>query len=101
MRITPLIAEAVSSAAAIVGLMAVFHQAGSKDGGAATRKRYLPEYTASGNLMLPKNFDDWVYVGSLLTPTRSTAARPISLNFTEHGLVDSFNHDATERFATR
>ena len=26
------------------------------DGSPLTRKRYLPEYTASGDLMLPKNF---------------------------------------------
>jgi len=30
--------------------------------------RYLPEYTASGDLILPKNFNEWVYVGSPLTP---------------------------------
>ena len=29
---------------------------------------YLPEYTASGDLVLPKNFHEWVYVGSPLTP---------------------------------
>jgi hypothetical protein len=33
-----------------------------------TRPRYLPEYTASGDLVLPKNFQEWVYVGSPLTP---------------------------------
>jgi Cytochrome P460 len=33
-----------------------------------TRPRYLPEYTASGDLVLPKNFNEWVYVGSPLTP---------------------------------
>jgi hypothetical protein len=33
-----------------------------------TRSRYLPEYTASGDLVLPKNFHEWVYVGSPLTP---------------------------------
>src|SRR5262245_12946519 len=33
-----------------------------------TRPRYLPEYTASGDLILPKNFHEWVYVGSPLTP---------------------------------
>jgi len=33
-----------------------------------TRSRYLPEYTASGDLILPKNFHEWVYVGSPLTP---------------------------------
>ena len=29
---------------------------------------YPPEYTASGDLILPKNFHEWVYVGSPLTP---------------------------------
>jgi len=33
-----------------------------------TRPRYLPEYTPSGDLILPKNFRKWVYVGSPLTP---------------------------------
>lgn len=40
----------------------------SNDGTALTRKRYLPEYTASGDLILPKNFEEWIYVGSPLTP---------------------------------
>jgi hypothetical protein len=31
---------------------------------ALTRTRYLPEYTASGDLVLPKNFHEWIYVGS-------------------------------------
>ena len=29
---------------------------------------YPPEYTASGELILPKNFHEWIYVGSPLTP---------------------------------
>lgn len=33
-----------------------------------TRTRYLPEYTASGELILPKNWREWVFVGSPLTP---------------------------------
>jgi hypothetical protein len=33
-----------------------------------SRPRYLPEYTTSGDLILPKNFHEWVYVGSPLTP---------------------------------
>ena len=33
-----------------------------------TKSRYLPEYTASGELILPKDFHEWVYVGSPLTP---------------------------------
>jgi hypothetical protein len=34
----------------------------------SNKPRYLPEYTASGDLILPKNFHEWVYVGSPLTP---------------------------------
>lgn len=30
--------------------------------------QYLPEYTADGDSILPKNFHVWVYVGSPLTP---------------------------------
>jgi Cytochrome P460 len=30
--------------------------------------RYLPEYTKDGDLILPKNFHAWIYVGSPLTP---------------------------------
>ena len=33
-----------------------------------TVKRYLPEYTADGSLLLPKNFHSWIFVGSPLTP---------------------------------
>src|SRR3984893_11980487 len=35
---------------------------------ARTRPRYLPEYTASGELILPNSFHEWIYVGSPLTP---------------------------------
>ena len=35
---------------------------------ASVRQRYLPEYTTEGDLILPKNFNEWVYVGSPLTP---------------------------------
>jgi hypothetical protein len=65
MRITPLIVGAVSCA---VFATVAFAQSGSNDDSALTRKRYLPEYTASGDLILPKNFNEWVYVGSPLTP---------------------------------
>jgi hypothetical protein len=50
-----------------VAITAVFAQSSSGDGG-ATAARYLPEYTASGDLILPKNFREWIYVGSPLTP---------------------------------
>src|SRR3984885_12052200 len=39
-----------------------------KHSNAQSKPRYLPEYTASGDLILPKNFHEWVYVGSPLTP---------------------------------
>jgi hypothetical protein len=61
-HITLLIAGALSSAIAVT---AVFAQSTSNE---TTKKRYLPEYTASGDLILPKNFNEWVYVGSPLTP---------------------------------
>jgi hypothetical protein len=35
---------------------------------AQAQARQLPEYTASGDLVLPKNFHEWIYVGSPLTP---------------------------------
>jgi hypothetical protein len=34
----------------------------------ASPTRYLPEYTANGDLLLPKNWRHWVFVGSPLTP---------------------------------
>ena len=46
---------------------AVMAQAPSTES-ALTRTRYLPEYTASGDLILPKNFHEWIYVGSPITP---------------------------------
>jgi hypothetical protein len=49
-RLSFLIAGAVFSAVAIT---AVFVQSESNDGSAPTRKGYLPEYTASGDLLLP------------------------------------------------
>ena len=39
-----------------------------KHSNAQSKPSYLPEYTASGELILPKNFHEWVYVGSPLTP---------------------------------
>jgi hypothetical protein len=111
MRITPLIAGAVSSAVAIVAITAVFAQSGSNDGSASTRKRYLPEYTASGDLMLPKNFNEPLdeFIAETMSVLATDAdeilvdrAKAFRANVgpKEHGLVDSFNHEATERFAT-
>lgn len=54
-----------------VGILAtsVFAFAQSpSDENAQTKARYLPEYTESGDLILPKNWRHWVFVGSPLTP---------------------------------
>jgi hypothetical protein len=63
----------VATAAAIASgifVTVVFAQMHSEkaNGGQAGKGRYLPEYTADGDLILPKNFEHWVYVGSPLTP---------------------------------
>jgi hypothetical protein len=47
---------------------AAFAQSTSTGGVPPTGSRYLPEYTASGELVLPKGYREWVYVGSPLTP---------------------------------
>jgi hypothetical protein len=56
------------SAALVAGMLIVGVSGSLADEGAKTTGRYLPEYTASGEIMLPKNFHEWVYVGSPLTP---------------------------------
>src|SRR5438552_17712759 len=48
---------------------------------ASVRQRYLPEYTKEGDLMLPKNFNEWVYVGSPLTPNALNGGKA---NFPEY-----------------
>jgi hypothetical protein len=40
----------------------------SSNSSAQTSSCYPPKYTAAGDLILPSNFHEWVYVGSPLTP---------------------------------
>jgi hypothetical protein len=49
---------------------------------ASVRQRYLPEYTEEGDLILPKNFNEWVYVGSPLTPNALNGGKANFLNIT-------------------
>ena len=60
-----IVTGAIASGVIVTGVMvtAVLAQAPEQ-----SRQRYLPEYTTSGDLILPKNFHEWVYVGSPLTP---------------------------------
>jgi hypothetical protein len=48
---------------------------------AAGGQHYLPEYTADGDLILPKGFEKWVYVGSPLTPNALNGGKA---NFPEY-----------------
>ena len=55
LAITALVASGVIAAAFFVlSLSSISAQT-------QTGPRYLPEYTASGDLILPKNFHEWVY----------------------------------------
>jgi len=67
MRPTILRVSAVIAGLAVL-TTTVIAQVQSGKSAAASRPRYLPQYTASGDLILPKNFEQWVYVGSPLTP---------------------------------
>jgi hypothetical protein len=62
LAMTALVASGVTATAFLV------QSPSSSSAQTQTRPRYLPEYTASGDLVLPKNFNEWVYVGSPLTP---------------------------------
>jgi len=59
----------VSFAGAAIVTTAIFAQwLSSGNAQTQTKPRYLPEYAESGDLLLPKNFHEWVYVGSPFTP---------------------------------
>ena len=45
------------------------------------RQCYPPQYTKSGDLILPKNYRDWIFVGSPLTPNALNNGRA---NFPEY-----------------
>jgi Cytochrome P460 len=57
-----------ASVASGVIVTAMFAQSLSSSNAQTTPPRYLPEYTATGDLILPKNWREWVFVGSPFTP---------------------------------
>src|SRR5262245_56496380 len=67
MRGKVLAITATLASGAIVGTVFV-QLVSSSSAQTQTKPRQLPEYTASGELVLPKDFHEWVYVGSPLTP---------------------------------
>ena len=56
----------IGALACVVGVGAITKL--SAQSGPQPRPRYLPEFNAAGELLLPKGFSEWVYVGSPLTP---------------------------------
>ena len=60
------IAAVVSGAVSSTVVLGQQHARGASE--PASERRYLPQYTPSGDLILPKNFHEWVYLGSPLTP---------------------------------
>jgi hypothetical protein len=48
---------------------------------ATSTQRYLPEYNDKGELLLPMNFEKWVFVGSPLTPNALNGGKA---NFPEY-----------------
>jgi len=71
----PAIAIAIAFAVCTISAAAIFAQSSTNDP-AVARSRYLPQYTASGELTLPKNsmWREWVFVGSPLTPSTSAGS---------------------------
>jgi hypothetical protein len=57
---------AIASITSVTIATTVFAQAPNAD--APAKACYPPQYTAAGELLLPKNFYEWIYVGSPLTP---------------------------------
>jgi hypothetical protein len=64
----------------------VFLQQTLAQDAASTTRRYLPEYNDWGELLLPKNFEKWVFVGSPLTPNALNGGQA---NFPEYHLCTS------------
>jgi Cytochrome P460 len=56
----------VAAFAMFTGAGIFLQQTLAQDG--TSTQRYLPEYNDEGELLLPKNFEKWVFVGSPLTP---------------------------------
>lgn len=57
-----------AAVAAIVSAVPFYQVTFAQDTTASGVQRQLPAYNADGDLILPKDFEKWVYVGSPLTP---------------------------------
>jgi len=70
-----------ATCALLVAGFLVAELAYAADGDLPARKRQLPEYNAAGELLLPKNFHEWVFVGDPLTPNALNGGKA---NFPEY-----------------
>ena len=64
----PVLGTTAVVATGVAVAIAIVQSLSSTSAQTQNRARYLPEYTASGDLILPKDFHAWVFVGSPLTP---------------------------------
>ena len=78
-------AIAIAFVVCTISAAAIFAQSPA-DQSVLTRSRYLPEYTASGELKLPENsiWRDWIFVGAPLTPNALNGGQA---NFPEYHYV--------------
>ena len=72
---------AAATVGALVTTAVIGQQRSAMSADSTPVRRYLPEYTPSGDLILPKNFHEWVYVGSPLTPNALNGGKA---NFPEY-----------------
>jgi hypothetical protein len=80
-RGTALLATAAIASGLILTTVFSELHAKSKVAAGETGERYMPEYTAAGDLILPKSFEKWVYLGSPLTPNALNGGKA---NFPEY-----------------
>lgn len=66
---------ALCAALAAIGTASLAQPAKPTARAAKSNPRYLPEYTADGDLILPSGFETWVFVGAPLTPNALNAGK--------------------------
>ena len=81
MRIGSVAIAASLASGLIVAAVFAQSQQSSPPGERQAESRQLPQYTESGELILPKNWRQWVFVGSPLTPNALNGGKA---NFPEY-----------------
>ncbi len=69
-----IVTAAIASGLILTPVFSELH-ANSEGASRESGARYMPEYTSDGDLVLPKNFEKWVYLGSPLTPNALNAGK--------------------------